>query len=272
MTQTGQVVQRAILDGVEVPWEQARLAVTDDGAVRGDGAFESVGVWGGRAFRLADHLERLAASLAALRLDPPDRRVLAAAADRLCDGLEHDAMLRFYVTAAGTSLVALLPQPVRPAPRVLIPQPAPWIRPRGTYGPAGAKSMSYAPNMTATRAARAAGGDDALLLAVPEAVVLEGPTFAVCWTAGGVLHAPAVALGIIDSISRRALEEAAANAGIEVRHGAWPLDALLGADEVITVSAVRPATAVQRVGEVRLPAETPVQRRLAAALAATRRG
>jgi hypothetical protein len=38
--------------------------VTDEGVARGNGALETVGVWDGRPFRLAEHLDRLAAQVA----------------------------------------------------------------------------------------------------------------------------------------------------------------------------------------------------------------
>jgi branched-subunit amino acid aminotransferase/4-amino-4-deoxychorismate lyase len=181
-----------------------------------------------------------------------------------------DAALRLYVTASGTRLVTLAPPPVRPQPASLEAQPAPWIRPLGTWGPAGAKTMSYAPNMAATRAAVRAGADDALLVSL-EGWVLEGPTFAVLWVAGGTLRAPAPDLGIVDSISRRTVLELATAAGIPVGEGRWRLADLEQSDEVMACSSVRPLVIVGRIGERRLDGPTPVRDRLAAALDDARR-
>ncbi len=263
-------LRRALIDGDLHPLEQATLPILDDGVARGDGAFETVGVWGGRPFRLGDHLARLQASLAAIGLPPADVDLLQREAMTLCDGVEDDAALRLYVTASGTRMVTLDRQPVRPDAVVLIPQPAPWIRPLGTYGPAGAKTMSYMPNMAATRAAKAAGGDDALLLA-SEGYILEGPTFAVCWVGGRTLHAPDVELGIVDSISRRTLLEIAGEQGLAVEHGRWELPALAHASEVLISSSVRDVIAVHRVGDRTFGGPTPVRDSLSAALQAARR-
>lgn len=269
--QTATQTARAMVDGQAMALADATLAITDEGAARGDGGFETVGVWNGRPFRLADHLARLDASLAAIGLPPADRDRLAAEAAALMDGLgERDAALRLYVTASGTRVLTLTDQPVRIPARHLVPQPAPWIRPRGTYGPAGAKTMSYGPNMAATRAAQRAGGDDALLLSL-EGTVLEGPTFCVLWVAGGSLRTPSVDLGIVDSISRRTLLELAAEAGIASAEGRWPLEELLAADEVLVCSSVRDVIAVAAVGDRRYDGPTPVRDRLAAALDARRR-
>lgn len=263
---------RACIDGVVMPLSEAALPLLDEGVQRGDGAYDTVGVWDGRPFRLDDHLERLAASLAAIRLPPVDEAALRAEIAKLLDGVRGDAVLRFHLTASGTRVVTLAPPPVRREPRVLIPQPAPWIQPATRYPPAGAKTMSYGPNMQATRAAQAAGGDDALLVTVDGRHVLEGPTFGVVWVAGGVVHAPDEALGIVASISRRTLLEEAADAGLEVRLGSWPVEELAAADEVIISSAVRDAIAVRRVGDWVLPEATPVRDLLSAALTRRRRG
>ena len=262
----------AWIDGDVVPLDRARLPLHDEGVVRGDGGFETVGVWDGRPFRFDDHLERLQASLRAIGLPAADEERLRAAAARLL-ALRggRDGALRLYVTAGGAHVALLLPPPRRGPLRHLVPQPAPWIRPLGTYAPAGAKTMSYMPNMAATRAARRAGGDDALLCST-EGRVLEGPTFAVLWVAQGVVHAPDLALGVVDSISRRTVLEAAAARDVAVRTGRYELDALATASEVLVCSAVRELRAVTRVGDLELAGATPLAELLGAALRAARRG
>ncbi len=264
--------QRAMVDGVMTGLEEARLGILDAGVARGDGGFETAGVWDGRVFRLPDHLLRLDASLAALALPAAPRDLLAEEAAALLEGWEGDGALRVYVTASGTRILTLSVLPDRPDPRVLVPRPAPWIQPAAAYEPAGAKSMSYGPNMAATRWAVRAGGDDALLCSVPGGLVLEGPTFGVLLVVDGVVHAPDVELGIIDSISRRTVLEVAAKAGIGVRQGRWPLELVAEADEVVVMSSLRAATAVRRVGRWTLPEAHPVTDALDAGLWARRRG
>jgi branched-subunit amino acid aminotransferase/4-amino-4-deoxychorismate lyase len=262
---------RACINGDIVPLADACLPLTDDGVARGYGAFETIGVWDGRPFRLADHLDRLAVSLEHILLPAPDLGLLEEEVARVLDGVTGDAALRVYVTGSGTRVVLVAPQPQRVDATHLVPQPAPWIRPRASYPPAGAKTMSYLPNMVASRAAEAAGGDDALLVSL-EGAVLEGPTFAVYWVVGGTIHSPSLDLGIIDSISRRAVLEVAAGEGFEIVEGTFPLDDLDNATEVLLSSAVRDVIAVRRVGSRTFEGPTPVRDRLSAALWAARRG
>lgn len=268
---TTTIPARALVDGEAVPLDEARLAVTDEGVARGDGAFETVGVWDGRPFRLEDHLERLDRSLARMALPSADRATLRAEVASLLEDVAGDAALRCYVTASATRIVTLAPQPDRPPARVLVPQPAPWIAPPEAYSVAGAKTMSYMPNMVATRLAQRAGGDDALLVGL-DGTVLEGPTFCVMWVAGEVLHAVPVERGIVDSISRRTLLELAAELGIPTREAEVPLEGLADAGEVMICSSVRDCIGIERVGPFRSSGSTPVRDRLSAALDDARRG
>ena len=259
-----------MINGRRMPLAEAALPVTDEGVARGDGAFETIGVWDGRAFRLRDHLDRLAGSLRAVGLPAPDRDLLAEEARHLLDATADDGALRVYVTGSGTRLLTLSPPPQRPNLESLASRPAPWIRPLGTYGPAGAKTMSYLPNMAAIRSAQAAGFDDAVLLAL-EGWVLEGPTFAVLWSRHGTLYAPPLDLGIIDSISRRTVLDIAAQIGLDVTVEPRPLADLLAADEVLAMSSVRDVMTVRRVDGRRFDGPTPLRDRLSVALEEARR-
>lgn len=249
MGRQGQDHITVLIDGAPTALADAAIALTDAGVARGDGAFETVGVWDGHPFRLADHLDRLAASLSAIALDPPPRHTLEEEAAQLLEDNNDDGALRIYLTASGTRILTLSPLPDRGVVRSLSPQPAPWVQPPASYRPAGAKTMSYGPNMTAHRMALLDGADDALLISHPDGWVLEGPTFGVVFVIDRVIHVPSVELGIVDSISRRTLVEIAQDRGMGSVVGRWKLETLAEADEVIISSSLRNATAVSRVAE-----------------------
>ena len=59
------------LNGKFLPIEDAYVPVLDRGFVFGDGVYEVIPVYGGHLFRLAQHLERLAQSLAGVRITAP---------------------------------------------------------------------------------------------------------------------------------------------------------------------------------------------------------
>jgi branched-chain amino acid aminotransferase len=68
----------ACLDGQTMPADEATIPATDEGLLRGDGAFEVIRVYDGRPFAVADHLDRLERSGANLRLDEVPRAELEA--------------------------------------------------------------------------------------------------------------------------------------------------------------------------------------------------
>lgn len=59
------------LNGRFMPMEEARIPVLDRGFIFGDGVYEVIPVYSRHAFRLAEHLRRLQASLDAIRLPNP---------------------------------------------------------------------------------------------------------------------------------------------------------------------------------------------------------
>jgi D-alanine transaminase len=63
--------QTVFLNGEFLPLEQARVPVLDRGFIFGDGIYEVVPVYAGRAFRWPQHLARLKRSLAKIRIDNP---------------------------------------------------------------------------------------------------------------------------------------------------------------------------------------------------------
>ncbi|MEE8342306.1 MAG: D-amino acid aminotransferase [Gammaproteobacteria bacterium] len=62
---------KVFLNGSFVPQEDACVSVMDRGFLFGDGVYEVIPVYGGRPFRLTQHLKRLHNSLYAIRLDNP---------------------------------------------------------------------------------------------------------------------------------------------------------------------------------------------------------
>ena len=80
----------AWIDGRYCPIGEAKLSVLDLGVTRSDCTYDVVHVWEGRFYRLDAHLDRFAASMTRLRLDPgttaPRSRpsCTAASATRAC--------------------------------------------------------------------------------------------------------------------------------------------------------------------------------------------
>ena len=230
---------------------------------RGDGCFEALRSYGGRLFGLAEHLARLARSAAAMGIPLPPILYIGEWT-RQTAAEQGDGVVRIYASHGedGPSLYVLsTPLPEIKTEHRLLDVSAPWHPAGAEWELAGVKTLSYAPNMAATRIAEGAGFDDALLVS-RDGTLLEGPTSAVLWMVNGVIETASLDLGILDSVTRRISLSHARENGIEVREGRFPLSRLVEADEVAVLSSVKEVLPVVAVGE-RTFAPGPVTARLA---------
>jgi branched-chain amino acid aminotransferase len=227
-------------DGRVLPASEATVPLLDDGFLRGDAVFEGVLVRGGRTHALDAHLSRMRRSAKGLGIRLP--LVTGAITDLLVTWGHHDGALKIIVTRAGN--VRLLVQSISwPAAVSLGSVEMPWHS-----ATSGFKSLSYAANMLASRKAREEHADDAII--TENNVVMELPTGSLAWIVGDQVRTPDPGqLPILDSVTVRELAKV-----VEVTYGVWPLEDLLGADEVFIVSATRPALAVHGVDDTNFPA------------------
>jgi branched-subunit amino acid aminotransferase/4-amino-4-deoxychorismate lyase len=217
------------------------FAADDEALLRGRSVFETVRVYGGRPFRLDEHLARFAASAERLRLPKPDADECRRLAELVVGAGGGDLAVRLYWT--GRTLVATAGS-VDPELEALRARGIRLVVVEWSTGPlASAKSMSYAENIGAQDAAIAAGADDALLVAY-DGTVLEAPTANVFWREGERLLTPSLELPILAGVTRAALLELADQ---ETEEGVFPLDRLLRADEVFICSSIREVMPVAAV-------------------------
>ncbi len=88
------------LNGEFVPPEKAAVSVFDHGFLYGDGVFEGVRAYGGRVFRLEDHVKRLFDSAQAIMLCIPmsQSEMCEAILETLRRNNLRDAYIRPIVT------------------------------------------------------------------------------------------------------------------------------------------------------------------------------
>ncbi len=225
------------------------LRADDDALARGRAVFETLRVYGGRPFRLREHLVRLAGSAERVGLEAPPLAELEQLAHlALAASAAPDAVLRLYWTPGapggeptGLALVGSIPDWIEPARArgqrlvsLLHPRRSvPWLLP-------ATKSTSYAVNMAAEAEAKRRGADDAVFVDAA-GIVLEGPVTNIWWRSGATLFTPSLDLGILAGETRAALLELAdgCGCGYAVEEGSYPLADLVGADEAFTSSSVR---------------------------------
>jgi 4-amino-4-deoxychorismate lyase len=229
------------------------LHADDEAFLRGRGAFETIRVYGGRPFRLDDHLERLAASSERLDLPSVDTSAFRELAEQAIGAAgEEDVVLRLYLTPGregegrptAIAMVSTIPAVLeerRATGMRMITVPLgldPNLRAEAPWLLGGVKSTSYAVNMAAEAEARRRGAHDAVFLAAGR-IVLEGPVTNIWWRRGRQLFTPALDLGILAGVTRSTLIEEAEGLGYAVREGAYPVAELAAAEEAFTSSSVR---------------------------------
>ena len=228
-----------------MPAGEATIPATDEGLLRGDGAFEVVRVYEGRPYALTDHLDRLERSAANLRLDDVARGELeseipALLADR--GGADFDGCLRVVLTRGGHRL--LFTEPLPPMPervRLGVVEYAP------TRVLDGIKSLSYGANMLCSRLARERGFDEALLV-TPHGRVLEAPTSTFFWVdPSGTINTPPLSEHILASITRDRVLKVA-----QVTERPCTMDDVREASEAFLASTLREAQSIAAVEEIEL--------------------
>lgn len=248
------------VDGRLLPADEPHLLVTDRGFQLGDGVFETLRVHLGRPIELADHLQRLRESAAALSI-PVEEDVSAILADaiaRLLDaqGLaDADAALRITVSRGSLPGRGTLPAGWRdirptlvvqawayePPPVVLLERGVRAITSTLRHDPdsrlAGVKTTSRADHVYAKLEADQAGVEDAIFLTIAGHVA-EATSANVFAIAGDDLATPPRSAGILAGTTRSWLLGHAARHDLRPIERSLSPDDLLAADEAFLSSSV----------------------------------
>ncbi|WP_300344266.1 aminodeoxychorismate lyase [Nesterenkonia sp.] len=262
---------------------QPQLRVTDLGAVRGDGIFETMLAIGGHVRKLGPHLDRLRRSAEITEIGIPPHHAWQAAVElgleefRTRGTLPDQLSIRLTATRgvdgepasedpqwAGTYWVLLTPVPDsvkqrrgKPVAVTLLDrgydsqaaERAPWLL-------LSAKTLSYAVNMAALRWAAKHGFDD-VVFTTSDGHVLEAPTSTVLmmtFTADGTprLITPTLKTGILPGTSQGAVFAAAERAGWELGYGPVTPEDLVSADHAWLLSSVRLASPISRIDQTEM--------------------
>lgn len=244
------------VDGDLVPAPQARISALDTGFRSGLGVFETLRVDGGRAFRLAAHLDRLQAGARTLgvELDRDRLRSGVAATVAANDALGSHLAVRITCSAGAIEADSRFPGRIATPPTAVItaqptdaPSPSPAtataMRTDLRREVAGCKHTSYLVAVLAQQRAAAAGCSDGLLTDAAGAP-LEAATANLFVVQGATLLTPPPAAGILPGITRAAVLELGPRLGLEVVERTCTLTEVHHADEVLLTSAVRGVRAV----------------------------
>jgi branched-chain amino acid aminotransferase len=221
------------ISGKFVPQEDAKISVFDHGLLYGDGVFEGLRAYGGKVFRLREHITRLYESAKAIWLEIP------LSPDQMCDAVNEavrvnkidGGYIRLVVTR-GAGTLGLDPNRCS-NPQVIIIADAISLYPQDLYEkgleivtvsvqrmhPAALnpriKSLNYLNNILAKIEGLQAGCVEALMLN-HKGEVAECTGDNIFLVRRGALWTPPLEAGILEGITRNAVIEVARAAGIQV--------------------------------------------------------
>jgi branched-chain amino acid aminotransferase len=226
--------QSCWFNGKLVPLERARVSVFDHGLLYGDGVFEGLRFYSGKAFRPDRHMKRLRNSLQALQIQIPysDEALLLGIQHCIEAGEHDDGYLRLVVTRGEGSLgldpkrcrepnVFILAAQLELAAPEMLAQGLTLItasvrRANGSGLDPRVKSLNYLHSILAKTEANHAGADDALLLN-NEGRVAECSAANIFISQGKQLLTPPCLDGALGGITREAVMELAPGLGFDVR-------------------------------------------------------
>ncbi len=257
----------AYLNGDYLPIEEARVSVLDRGFLFGDGVYEVMPAYGGRLFRLAQHLKRLQNSLDAILIPNPLsdadwERVLNGLLQRNAEATDPDGDQSVYlqvtrgvaqkrdhqfpekivptIYAVSSTIAAVDPALAeRGAAAVTLPDNR-WLR-------CNIKAITLLPNVLFRQQAVEAGAAEAIL--VRDGRVIEGSASNVFLVRNGILLTPPIGPHLLPGITRDLILELAAAHKMRCEERDIPEAWLRDADEVWVTSSIREILPITRLDE-----------------------
>jgi branched-chain amino acid aminotransferase len=251
------------INGKFVPSDEAAVSVFDHGFLYGDGVFEGIRAYGGRVFRLKEHVKRLFDSAQAIMLCIPktQEEMSQAILETLRKNNLKDGYIRPIVTR-GVGDLGLDPVKCSSATVLIVSQE--W---GAMYGnlyeigltavtvavrrnapdalPPNIKSLNYLNNIMAKTEANIKGGNEAIILD-HQGRISEGSGDNIFIIKDGLIYTP-YTINNLKGITREAVIELAKAKGYEVLERDLGLFDLYTGDEVFvtgTAAEVAPVTKV----------------------------
>lgn len=239
------------LNGTYLPLNEAKVPVLDRGFLFGDGVYEVIPVYGGRPFRLEEHLRRLDHSLAGIRMVSPLSDGEWAEVFRRLIGGPGDQYIYLQVTrgvqpkrdhaipAEIEPTVFVMCSPIAPIPldgiRAVTVPDIRWLR-------CDIKAITLLSNVLLRQEAVDLGAAEAIL--VRDGRVTEGAASNIFIVKEGVVITPPKSSEILPGITRDLVLELARAEGIPAEERSFSLEELKAAEEIWMTSSTREVLAV----------------------------
>ncbi|MEN3792735.1 aminotransferase class IV [Fulvimarina sp. MAC3] len=248
-----------------VPLEDAGIDPTDRGFTLADGCFDTALAIGGRVFRANDHLDRLAATCAALFL-PVARESLEAAQSALAGEIVNGSVRLTVTRGTGARGLAL---PAAPKP-TLLGSAAPLVpqlmfrpmtlaiaetRRNETSPTSRLKTLSYLDAILETHRAKEAGADEPLFLNAKGEIACSALANIFLMGEHNIVTPPLTS-GVLDGVMRRFLIESAEAFSEKISVAPIPWDAPRSGRFLLTNS-------LRLIAPASLPGASPISRQQA---------
>lgn len=242
------------------------VSVFDRGFLYGDGLFETMRSYGGRIFKLDEHLSRLFRSSKVLKIKMPySKKELKRAVHRdLKAARIKDAYIRLTLTRGEGTFNFKHDSRMKPNVVVTVKEFKGYpdifyfrgisakisdIR-QNEYSPlSGIKSLNFLDHIIARMRAQDEGFYEAILTNT-KGHVAEAATSNIFLVKRGMLLTPSLDSGILPGITRRAVIRIARKLGIRVAEKAITQKELAGADEIFLTNSLGEIFPVVRVGKI----------------------
>ena len=260
---TGSPERQVYVGGEYVPENEARISVFDHVVLYGDGVYDTACAWGGKVFKLDEHVDRLFESAHALKIEIPLDKdgVKAVVLELMRRNKLESAYIKIIVTRGVGQMPLMSPYNCTPN---LIAFAIPYLSliDSGAHEEgirAGISSMrripsesldakikccNYLNHILMRMEANEAGLDEAIELDIA-GYVAEAPGYNVFMVTRGVLYTPGE--NILVGVTRQTVMELAAAEGIETVVSRFTPFDLYNADEVFLTSTAGGIFAVREV-------------------------
>lgn len=253
----------AWVEGQLVPLSEARIPLIDQGFMHSDLTYDVPSVWDGRFFRLDDHMDRLEASCAKMRLKLPLPReqVKEILVNMVAKSGIKDAFVELIVTRGLKGVRGHTPGQIFKNNLYMFVQPYVWVMdpevqrvggaaivartvrriPPGSINPT-VKNLQWG-DFTRALFEAADRGATYPFLTDGDTNITEGSGFNIILVKDGVIYTPD--RGVLHGVTRKSVIDAARLLGIEVRIEVIPVELVYQADEVFmctTAGGIMPIT------------------------------
>jgi D-alanine transaminase len=240
------------LNGAYLQLSEARVSPLDRAFLFGDAVYEVIPVYGGRPFRLREHLDRLNRSLAAIRMPAPRSHAdwAAICAQLVAPCGESDCHIYIQVSRGAeygrnhawpdglTPTLFAYVTALDPLPAAMLDQGVPAVTaPDIRWARRDIKSTALLANILLKKMAADAGAFETIMLENGE--LTEGSSTAVHVISNGVIHTPPNGHHILPGTTRDVVTELAARLHMDCTTSRVPEAMLRSAGEIWLSFATR---------------------------------